>query len=124
MEIEDKVIEKIKERQKVGLKKYGKSVADNPLSTLEWLNHLQEELLDGAIYVERLKAETAKAVGHNLLVSEKFAEALEEVKRIIDRMDIDIFDNESVGKDAYYQIHTSINEAKRQINEVISKFSR
>jgi len=97
------------------------------------LKQLSESLYDEHQYtwsdqvdeiIEKLRTETAKSGRNDLLVSGKFAEALEEVKRIIDRMDIDIFDNESVGKDAYYQIHTSINEAKRQINEVISKFSR
>ncbi len=55
MEIEQKVIDKIIERQKKGMNKYGISVKDNELSTKEWLNHLQEELLDGAIYIEKIK---------------------------------------------------------------------
>ena len=60
MQIEDKVIEKIKHRQQTGLKKYGVTVKANPLTLLQWLNHLQEELLDAAIYVEKLKAEEDK----------------------------------------------------------------
>lgn len=47
------------------------------------------------------------------------AKALREVKRIIDRMDIDIFDNKEVSEKAYYAIHTSINNAKREIDELI-----
>ena len=58
-EIENRVIDKIKERQKVGLKKYGVSVQDNPLRLMEWFNHLQEELLDGAIYIEKIKNDYA-----------------------------------------------------------------
>ena len=54
-EIEDRVIKKIKQRQGVGIKKYGMTVKDNPAGFLEWLNHLQEELLDAAIYIEKLK---------------------------------------------------------------------
>ena len=53
-DIEERVIDKIRERKRIGLKKYGISVKDNPLSKLEWLNHLQEELLDAAIYTEKL----------------------------------------------------------------------
>jgi len=29
----------------------------NDLSTIQWLNHLQEELMDAIIYVEKLKGE-------------------------------------------------------------------
>ena len=53
--IEEKVIEKIRERAAVGLGKYGVTMERDDLSTEEWLNHLQEELLDGAVYIERLK---------------------------------------------------------------------
>ena len=54
-EIEDRVIKKIKQRQSIGIKKYGMTVRDNPAELLEWLNHLQEELLDATIYIEKLK---------------------------------------------------------------------
>tara|TARA_Y100000361_G_C11147064_1_gene338686 strand:- start:760 stop:894 length:135 start_codon:yes stop_codon:yes gene_type:complete len=30
-------------------------MARKDLSILEWLQHLQEELLDGAVYIERLQ---------------------------------------------------------------------
>ena len=52
--IEDKVCEKIQGRAEVGLKKYGVSMADEVLSLREWLIHLQEELMDAAVYVEKL----------------------------------------------------------------------
>tara|TARA_R100000152_G_C6781865_1_gene217402 strand:+ start:3954 stop:4172 length:219 start_codon:yes stop_codon:yes gene_type:complete len=52
---EERVIEKIRSRAAVGLQKYGTTMAREDLSNLEWLNHLQEELLDGAIYIERLR---------------------------------------------------------------------
>ena len=68
--IEDKVIEKIKQRQAIGLKKYGVSVKDNPLTELEWLNHLQEELLDGAIYVEKLKERLTISIEDKLTADE------------------------------------------------------
>lgn len=50
---EKTVCNKILQRQKVGIKKYSTTLDDNPLSTKQWLNHLQEELMDGALYVER-----------------------------------------------------------------------
>ena len=50
---EKTVCNKILQRQKVGIKKYGTTLDDNPLSTKQWLTYLQEELMDGALYVER-----------------------------------------------------------------------
>ena len=49
------MIEKIRNRAEIGLKKYGTTMARKDLSILEWLQHLQEELLDGAVYIERLQ---------------------------------------------------------------------
>lgn len=47
------VCEDIAERQQMGLRKYGCTVADNPLSLNEWLQHAYEESLDQAIYLKR-----------------------------------------------------------------------
>ena len=52
--IEDNVCEKIQERSKVGKSKYGVTMERTDLNTVEWLTHLQEELMDAAVYVERL----------------------------------------------------------------------
>lgn len=48
---------KFDERSARGLEKYGKNLADNPLELIEWINHLQEELMDGILYCERIKRE-------------------------------------------------------------------
>jgi hypothetical protein len=55
--IVDSVISKYKERSRVGVKKYGKTLEKNNLTLLEWLNHLQEELMDATLYIEKLKNE-------------------------------------------------------------------
>ena len=55
--IVEKVIESYRERSNKGIAKYGTTMADNPLSTLQWLQHLQEELMDATLYIERLKEE-------------------------------------------------------------------
>ena len=55
--IEKKVAERILKRSKVGEKKYGTTMERSDLSLIEWLQHLQEELLDAAVYVEKLKQE-------------------------------------------------------------------
>jgi hypothetical protein len=44
-------------RSLAGFRKYGTTTERTDLSLLDWLQHLQEELLDAAVYVERLKEE-------------------------------------------------------------------
>ena len=53
--IEEKVIRMIQERALTGKEKYGTTMEREDLSISEWLLHLQQELLDGAIYIEKLK---------------------------------------------------------------------
>ena len=60
--IEDKVCEKIQERSEVGKSKYGVTMERTDLSTIEWLTHLQEELMDAAVYVERLLGDLSAAI--------------------------------------------------------------
>lgn len=50
---EARVCALIAERQKLGISKYGTTVEDNPLGMIQWLKHLRDELLDGAIYAQR-----------------------------------------------------------------------
>tara|TARA_A100001201_G_scaffold142351_1_gene140291 strand:- start:1244 stop:1426 length:183 start_codon:yes stop_codon:yes gene_type:complete len=52
--IEEQVCEKILQRSEVGKKKYGVSMEEEALSIHQWLIHLQEELMDAAVYVEKL----------------------------------------------------------------------
>jgi hypothetical protein len=51
------VTDKFQDRSDVGQKKYGTSLERDDLNLLEWLNHLQEELMDATLYVEKLKQE-------------------------------------------------------------------
>tara|TARA_R110000824_G_scaffold366017_1_gene554608 strand:+ start:385 stop:624 length:240 start_codon:yes stop_codon:yes gene_type:complete len=53
-EIEDKIIVKIKERAEKGAKKYGVTMERDDLTYTEWLIHLQEELMDACVYIEKL----------------------------------------------------------------------
>lgn len=52
-----KVVDLIVSRANRGLIKYGVTTDRTDLNTLEWLQHLQEELLDAAVYIEKLKGE-------------------------------------------------------------------
>ena len=58
---EDKVLEsvlnKFLERSEIGKQKYGVTLNREDLSRLEWLKHLQEELQDATLYVEKLMTE-------------------------------------------------------------------
>ena len=51
--VED-VIYKMRERSEVGINKYGTTLMRDDLSHFDWLNHLQEELMDATLYLEKL----------------------------------------------------------------------
>ena len=53
--IVESVIEQFKERSNVGINKYGVTLDRTDLNALEWLQHLQEELMDATLYVQKLK---------------------------------------------------------------------
>ena len=59
--IEKEVCEDIEKRQQMGIKKYGVTVQDNPLSLKEWLQHAYEESLDLSIYLKRAIKEIGRA---------------------------------------------------------------
>ena len=54
------VIDQLRNREKAGLIKYGTNTERTDLDTIEWLQHLQEELMDGAVYIERLKRDLSR----------------------------------------------------------------
>ena len=49
------VIDKYEERARVGFEKYGTDTTRTDIDLQGWLTHLQEELMDATIYIERLK---------------------------------------------------------------------
>ena len=53
----ENLVSQLRAREERGLSKYGVNTERTDLSTLEWLQHLQEELMDGAVYVEKIKQE-------------------------------------------------------------------
>ena len=54
------VKEKFEQRSQTGIKKYNTTLEREDLSFIDWLNHLQEELMDATLYVERLKTSYAE----------------------------------------------------------------
>jgi hypothetical protein len=53
----EKVITQLRDREEEGLRKYGVNTERKDLTTLQWLQHLQEELMDASVYIEKLKNE-------------------------------------------------------------------
>ena len=48
----ESIREKLLQRSVVGLKKYGVTTQRTDLENVVWLTHLQEELLDAAVYIQ------------------------------------------------------------------------
>jgi len=46
---------RLKQREAVGVLKYGTTIDRRDLRPVDWLNHLQEELMDACLYAERLR---------------------------------------------------------------------
>jgi len=51
------VIDQFTQRSLVGQKKYGTDLDRKDLTTLEWIEHAKQELMDGILYLEKLKQE-------------------------------------------------------------------
>jgi hypothetical protein len=52
-----KVMSKFYDRSQRGIEKYGTMLTRTDLNLIDWLTHLQEEMMDAALYCERLKDE-------------------------------------------------------------------
>ena len=51
----ERVVDKFVGRSDVGYEKYGVTLENDPSKMLEWLNHLQEELMDAVLYLQKAK---------------------------------------------------------------------
>ncbi len=49
------VIHKFQKRAEQGKKKYGTDLDRQDLSTKDWIEHAQDELMDAILYLEKLK---------------------------------------------------------------------
>lgn len=47
------IIEKFKQRSYIGQKKYGTDLDRNDLTDDQWLIHLQEEMMDAILYIQK-----------------------------------------------------------------------
>jgi hypothetical protein len=53
------VLHKFTDRAVFGKTKYGTDLDRKDLSTSQWIEHAQEELMDGILYLEKLKQQTS-----------------------------------------------------------------
>ena len=53
--ITEAVVVQLRTRAEKGKSKYGTTMERDDLTLMEWLQHLQEELMDAAVYVEKIK---------------------------------------------------------------------
>ena len=57
--MKDKIVEKVvndfQQRSEVGIQKYGVTLDRDDLTTLEWINHFREELMDAILYMTKLE---------------------------------------------------------------------
>jgi hypothetical protein len=65
--VNSEVIKKICLRAELGMQNYGVTMDRDDLSLLNWLQHLQEEMLDACVYIEKIlmkKKEEQDAKAH------------------------------------------------------------
>jgi hypothetical protein len=51
----ESVINKLLDRSNAGYKKYGSTMRDDRGNFFYWLNHLQEEMMDAVLYLQKAK---------------------------------------------------------------------
>ena len=56
----ENVVDKFVSRSDVGFAKYGVTLRDDPSEMFAWLNHLQEELMDAVLYLQKAKETSLK----------------------------------------------------------------
>jgi hypothetical protein len=56
--IVESVVDKFRTRSDLGLSKYGTTLHENDAPTIEWIVHIQEELMDAVLYLHKLKTIT------------------------------------------------------------------
>jgi len=63
----ERVVDKFITRSDVGFKKYGITLDNDPSDVFAWINHLQEELMDATLYLQKLKETTSIELQEALL---------------------------------------------------------
>ena len=69
-----RVVNKFVSRSDVGFKKYGITLQDDPSDMFAWLNHLQEELMDAVLYLQKAKETYTEELQEDLLSDLEFSD--------------------------------------------------
>lgn len=78
------VIESFLQRSKVGKEKYNTTLDRDDLSLLDWIQHCQEEYMDGILYLEKIKKVLNDTEIQDRSVQDKMAHLLtSKMKNII-----------------------------------------
>ena len=67
----ERVVDKFVGRSDVGFKKYGVTLEDDKSNMFTWLNHLQEELMDAVLYIQKTKEAYTEDMQEELLKNAK-----------------------------------------------------
>ena len=60
--IVENVINRLRDRAKIGFQKYGTNLDRNDLITEQWIEHAIEEALDFSLYLTKLKEQIKKSL--------------------------------------------------------------
>jgi len=63
----ERVVDKFVQRSDIGFEKYGITLNDDKSNLFAWMNHLQEELMDAVLYMQKLKESTTDEMQEALL---------------------------------------------------------
>lgn len=107
------VVNKFVDRSDIGFKKYGKTLRDDPSDVFVWLNHLQEELMDATLYLQRLKEEISTLREEKALLKE-----LNDID-VIDAFEVRVKKNRSKPGNSRGDTHSfTIDEPIRFISDI------
>ena len=63
----ERVVDKFVSRSDVGFAKYGVTLNDDKSNLFAWINHLQEEIMDAVLYMQKLKESSTEEMQEALL---------------------------------------------------------
>jgi len=63
----ERVVDKFIDRSDIGFKKYKVTLEDDHSDMFAWINHLQEELMDATLYLQKLKETASEELQEALL---------------------------------------------------------
>jgi hypothetical protein len=63
----ERVVDKFISRSDIGFEKYGITLEEDMSNVFIWINHLQEELMDAVLYLQKLKESSTEELQEALL---------------------------------------------------------